>query len=413
MLFWIMEEVMHTFNKSNKLYNVSYDIRGEVVSTASKMLENGEDILMLNIGNLTPFDFPPPNNLINAVRENLIHSAGYGNAKGLLAAREAIVSYNKTKNIEVEKEDIYIGNGVSELISIAMTAFLNENDEILVPSPDYPLWTAAVTLGSGRPVSYICEEEDGWNPNISDIKSKINERTKGIVVINPNNPTGALYPKEILEEIVKIAKENNLLIFADEIYDRLVMDGKKHISIASIDKELPVITFNGLSKSHLVAGFRAGWMSISGDKKRMKSYIEGIDQLAEMRLCSNIPAQMMIETAISDINFSESFMGKDKRIHKQREFIYEAINNIDGLSSTYPSAAFYLFVKMDVEKFNIKSDEKMALDLLKEKHILVTHGSGFNWKKPDHFRLVYLPQMEVLKEAASKMKDFFNGYYQL
>ena len=309
-------------------------------------------------------------------------------------------------------DDVYTGNGVSELITLSMQGLLDSGDEILVPSPDYPLWTASVTLAGGTAVHYICDEAADWYPDINDIKSKITERTKGIVVINPNNPTGTLYSKELLEEIVKLCRENGLIIFADEIYDRLVLDGLVHTSIASLAPDLLTITFNGLSKSHLIAGYRCGWMSLCGDKSYAKGYVEGINLLSSMRLCSNVPAQSVIATALEMEEETKKLLVPGGRIYEQREYIYEALNQIPGISATKPKAAFYVFPKIDIKRFGIYDDEKFVLDFLRDKKILLTHGGGFHWEKPDHFRVVYLPEMEQLKSACSRLWDFLTYYRQ-
>ena len=404
---------MNNINKSTKLDNVCYDIRGPVMDEAYKMAASGKEILKLNIGNPAPFGFRAHDALIDEMSRELVASEGYSDSKGLIQAREAIVEYNRTKNILTDVEDIYTGNGVSELITMCMNGLLNDGDEMLVPAPDYPLWTASVTLAGGKAVHYICDEGSGWYPDLDDIQSKINNKTKGIVIINPNNPTGALYSEDILRRIADMARENNLIIFADEIYDRLVMDGKKHVSIAAVAPDQPVITLNGLSKSHLVAGFRAGWMSISGDKTNIKSYIDGINLLSSMRLCSNVQAQSIIPKAIELIRCSDEMISPGGRIYEQRKVIVEAINDIPGLSAVTPEAAFYIFPKLDTEKFNIKDDEKFALDLLRDKHILLTHGRGFHLEKPDHFRIVFLPEINVLKECMDRIKDFLTNYRQV
>lgn len=402
---------MRTFEKSRKLDNVCYDIRGPVMDEANLMIARGDDILKLNIGNPAPFHFHAPNNIIHDMSYNLTNAEGYSDSRGILAAREAIVSYCKYKNIpNVGIDDIYTGNGVSELIVMAMQGLLDNGDEMLIPAPDYPLWTAAVNLAGGKTVHYMCDEHAEWYPDIEDIKKKINKNTKGIVIINPNNPTGALYPNEILKEIVEIARQNDLIIFADEIYDRLVMDGEEHTSIASLAPDLFVITFNGLSKSHRVAGFRSGWMSLSGDKSKVKGYIEGINLLSSMRLCSNVPSQYIIQTALSEEPSTDELLLPGGRIYEQREYIYNALNEIPGLSVVKPKAAFYVFPKLDVKKFNITDDVKFTLDFLREKKVLLVQGTGFNWNAPDHFRIVYLPELNVLKDATNRLADFLQGY---
>ena len=405
---------MRTFEKSVKLNNVCYDIRGPVMDEANRMVRNGESVLKLNIGNPAPFGFRAPDDLIANMSSNLTSTEGYSDSKGLFAAREAIVKYDAKKGINgVTIDDVYTGNGVSELITMSMQGLLDYGDEILVPAPDYPLWTASVTLAGGTAVHYICDEESEWFPDINDIKKKINPRTKGIVIINPNNPTGALYPEDVIKEIVKLAEENDLIIFSDEIYDRLVMDGAKHTSIASMTDKCLCLTFNGLSKSHLIAGYRVGWVSLSGDKSNAKGYIEGLNLLSSMRLCSNVPAQSLVASALEMNEETEKLICPGGRVYEQREFIYNAVNSIPGMSAVKPKAAFYIFPKVDIEKFNIKDDEKFALDVLREKKILFTHGGGFHWEKPDHFRIVYLPEISVLSEAMTKMKEFLADYRQV
>lgn len=404
---------MSTFRKSSKLDDVCYDVRGPVLDEANRMLESGIDVLKLNIGNPAPFGFNAPEEVILDMIYNLRESQGYSDSKGIFSARKAIMQYCQLKNIpDVTINDIYTGNGVSELISILTLALLNDGDEILVPSPDYPLWTGCVSLAGGKPVHYICDEESDWYPDLEDMKSKITDRTKAIVIINPNNPTGAVYPEEILMKIADIAREHDLMIFSDEIYDRLVMDGIKHTSIASLAPDLFCITLNGLSKSHMVAGFRVGWMVLSGAKDKAKDYIEGLNMLSNMRLCSNVPAQSIVQTALGGYQSVNEYLVPGGRIYEQREYIYKAINDIPGLSAVKPKAAFYIFPKIDVKKFHIYDDEKFALDFLREKKVLVTHGKGFNWDKPDHFRIVYLPRVEELKTATEKLADFLKTYHQ-
>ena len=405
---------MRKFEKSVKLNNVCYDIRGPVMDEANRMIARGEEILKLNIGNPAPFGFRAPDKLLEIMQNNLVKTEGYSDSKGIVSAREAIKKYDEKKNIpNVEIDDIYTGNGVSELITLSMQGLLDYGDEILVPSPDYPLWTASVTLAGGTAVHYICDEQSGWYPDVKDIERKITPRTKGLVVINPNNPTGALYPKEILEGIVKLARMHDLIIFADEIYDRLVMDGKKHISIASLAPDLMCITFNGLSKSHLIAGYRVGWMSISGDKTNAKGYIEGIKLLSSMRLCSNVPAQSLIAPALEMLEETDKLVEPGGRVYEQRECIVKLLNDIPGVSVVKPEAAFYCFPKLDIKKFNIHDDERFALDVLRSKKILFTHGGGFHYETPDHFRIVYLPEMAVLKKAGEKLREFLEDYRQI
>ena len=406
-------KVMREFKKSTKLDNVLYDVRGPVVDEAARMEQAGTQILKLNIGNPAPFGFRTPDEVIYDMQRQLTECEGYSSAQGLFSARKAIMQYAQLKNIpNVSIEDIYTGNGVSELINLCMSALLDNGDEILIPSPDYPLWTACATLAGGKAVHYICDEQSEWYPDINDIKKKITDKTKAIVIINPNNPTGALYPKEILQQIVDIAREYGLMIFSDEIYDRLVMDGEKHISIASMAPDIFCVTFSGLSKSHMIAGFRIGWMILSGNKKVAKDYIDGINMLSNMRLCSNVPAQSIVQTALGGYQSVENYIVPGGRIYEQREYVYNAIVNIPGITCVKPKAAFYMFPKIDTDKFHIINDEQFALDLLRDKKILLIHGGGFNWKRPDHFRIVYLPRIEVLKEAIEKIADFFDYYHQ-
>lgn len=404
---------MREFKKSTKLDNVLYDVRGPVVDEAARMENKGMHVLKLNIGNPAPFGFRTPDEVIFDMQRQLTECEGYSDAKGLFSARKAIMQYAQNKNIpNVSVNDIFTGNGVSELINLSMSALLDSGDEVLVPSPDYPLWTACVTLAGGTAVHYICDESADWYPDIDDIKSKITDRTKAIVIINPNNPTGALYPKELLEQIVKTAREHELMIFSDEIYDRLVMDGEEHISIASLAPDLFCVTFSGLSKSHMIAGYRIGWMVLSGDKSSAKDYIEGLNMLSNMRLCSNVPAQSVVQTALGGYQSVNNYIVPGGRIYEQREYIYNALNDIPGITAVKPKAAFYIFPKIDVKKFNIHNDEQFALDLLRQKKILIIHGGGFNWKEPDHFRVVYLPRIEVLKEATDSLADFLSSYRQ-
>lgn len=405
---------MREFEKSHKLDHVCYDIRGPVMDEADRMIANGVEILKLNIGNPAPFHFTAPDEIIQDMIYNLREAEGYSDSKGIFSARKAIMQYSQIKQLpNVGLQDIYTGNGVSELITMAMQGLLDNGDEILVPAPDYPLWTAAVTLAGGNAVHYMCDEQNEWNPDIEDMRKKITKKTKGIVIINPNNPTGALYSEEILKEIVQVARENELILFSDEIYDRLVMDGLKHISIASLAPDVPCVTFNGLSKSHRVAGFRCGWMCISGDKKRIKGYIEGLNLLSSMRLCSNVPAQQIIQTALGGYQSSDELLQPGGRIYAQRECIYNALCDIDGVSVMKPKAAFYIFPKLDKYKFNIKDDEQFVLDFLRKKKILLVHGRAFHYPEPDHVRIVYLPNTKQLTEATGALKDFLQDYSQV
>ena len=404
---------MKTFEKSSKLDNVLYDVRGPVVDEAARMEEDGMEILKLNIGNPYPFGFSAPQEVILDMLSNIRTSQGYSDSKGIFSARKAIMQYAQLRGIPgVTMSDIYTGNGVSELINLCMQALLDNGDEILIPAPDYPLWTATATLAGGNVVHYICDEQSEWYPDIDDIKSKITDKTKAIVIINPNNPTGAVYPKEILEQIVQIAREHELIIFSDEIYDRLIMDGYKHTSIASLAPDLFCVTFSGLSKSHMIAGFRIGWMILSGNKAIAKDYIEGLKMLSNMRLCSNVPAQSVVQTALGGHQSVNDYIVPGGRIYEQREYVYKAFCDIPGITAVKPKAAFYMFPKIDTKKFNITNDEKFALDLLRDKKLLIVHGGGFNWGQPDHFRVVYLPRIEVLKDAVGKITDFLSYYHQ-
>lgn len=404
---------MRTFTKSHKLDNVLYDVRGPVADEAARMEAAGTHILKLNIGNPAPFGFRTPDEVVYDMSQQLPDTEGYSPSKGLFSARKAIMQYAQLKNIpNVSIDDIYTGNGVSELINLSLSALLDNGDEVLVPSPDYPLWTACVNLAGGTAVHYVCDEDSEWYPDIDDMRSKITDKTKAIVIINPNNPTGALYPKEVLQQIVDLAREHQLMIFSDEIYDRLVMDGLEHISIASLAPDLFCVTFSGLSKSHMIAGWRVGWMVLSGNKRLAKDYIEGLNMLANMRMCLNVPAQSVVQTALGGHQSVKDYLVPGGRIYDQRELVYNMLNDIPGITAVKPKAAFYIFPKIDVKKFNIHSDEQFALDLLHDKHILISHGGAFNWQEPDHFRVVYLPRISMLKETIGEIGDFFSTYWQ-
>ncbi|MFL1800211.1 pyridoxal phosphate-dependent aminotransferase [Plesiomonas shigelloides] len=404
---------MHTLNKSTKLDNVCYDIRGPVLKEAKRLEEEGNKILKLNIGNPAPFGFEAPDEILVDVIRNLPTAQGYSDSKGLYSARKAIMQhYQKRNMMDATVEDIYIGNGVSELIVMAMQALLNNGDEILVPAPDYPLWTAAVSLSGGSAVHYMCDEDSGWFPDLDDIKRKITPRTKGIVIINPNNPTGAVYSKELLLEVVEIARQHNLVIFADEIYDKILYDHAVHHSIAALAPDLLTVTFNGLSKTYRVAGFRQGWMVLHGPKKHAKSYIEGLEMLASMRLCANVPMQHAIQTAIGGYQSINEFIHPGGRLYEQRNRAWELINEIPGISCVKPMGALYMFPKLDQKKFNIRNDQKMVLDLLLQEKVLLVQGTGFNWPHPDHFRIVTLPRVDELEMAIGKLGRFFSTYHQ-
>lgn len=402
---------MRKFEKSHKLDNVSYDIRGPVLDEAQRMRANGEKILRLNTGNPAEFGFLAPDEVISDLIQHAVDSEGYSDSKGIFSARKAIMQYCQLKGFpNLDINDIFTGNGVSELIVMAMQGLLDTGDEVLIPMPDYPLWTASVSLAGGTAVHYLCDEQAGWFPDIDDIRSKITSNTKAIVLINPNNPTGALYSKDLLLEIVQVARENNLIIFSDEIYDRLVMDGAVHVPIASLAPDLFVVTMNGLSKSHRIAGFRVGWMVLSGEKSYVKGYIEGLNMLASMRLCSNVLAQSVVQTSLGGTQSVDKLLLPGGRVYEQREFIYKAINGIPGLSAVKPQAAFYIFPKIDREMYKIDNDEQFVLDFLKQEKILLVHGRGFNWKEPDHFRIVYLPRVDELAEIQEKMERFLWQY---
>ena len=404
---------MRKFMKSAKLEHVLYDVRGPVVDEAAAMEERGQKILKLNIGNPAPFGFTAPEEVIQDMRDNITNSQGYSDSRGIFAARKAVMQYAQIKKIpNVTMKDVYTGNGASELIQLSLNALLNPGDEVLIPSPDYPLWTACTNLAGGTAVHYICDESSDWYPDLQDIESKVTPKTKAIVVINPNNPTGALYPKELLERLVDIARRHQLIIFSDEIYDRLVMDGEQHISTASLAPDLFCVTFSGLSKSHMVCGFRVGWMILSGNKDIARDYMAGINMLSNMRLCSNVPGQSVIQTALGGYQSVNEYIVPGGRVYEQRDFIYKALNDIPGVSAVKPKAAFYIFPKIDIEKFNIYDDQQFALDFLREKRVLIVPGSGFNWKQPDHFRVVYLPRVAELEEATGKLADFLSHYRQ-
>lgn len=401
---------MKIFDKSMKLEHVAYDIRGPVLEEADRMRANGEKILRLNTGNPAAFGFEAPDEVIRDLITNARESEGYSDSKGIFSARKAVMQYYQLQNIHVDMDDIYIVNGVSEGISMSMQALLDNDDEVLVPMPDYPLWTACVSLAGGNAVHYICDEEANWYPDIDDIKSKITSKTKAIVLINPNNPTGAVYPREILQEIVDIARQNDLIIFSDEVYDRLVMDGMEHIPIASIAEDIFTVILSGLSKSHRICGFRVGWMVLSGPRQHVKGYIEGLNMLANMSLCSNVLAQQVIQTSLGGQQSIDSMLLPGGRIYEQRNYIHKAINEIPGLSAVKPNAGLYLFPKIDTDMYRIDNDEEFVLNFLKQEKVLLTHGRGFNMNTADHFRIVYLPRVDELTELQEKMARFLSQY---
>jgi alanine-synthesizing transaminase len=404
---------MNNVRKSKKLAEVCYDIRGPVLEEAKRLEEEGYRILKLNIGNTAPFGLNAPDELFHDVILNLRESQGYCDSKGLFSARKAVMQYYQQRGVpDVEIDDIYIGNGVSELIVMAMQGLLNNGDEILVPAPDYPLWTAAVNLSGGTAVHYVCDEQSEWQPDLDDIRSKVTSNTRGIVLINPNNPTGAVYSPHMLQQIHDIAAEHGLIVFADEIYDKITYDGAEHVSMATICDDLICLSFGGLSKNYRAPGFRAGWMLLSGRKLQAKDFKEGLDILANMRLCSNVPSQFAIQTALGGYQSINDLVMDGGRLKEQRDFAWKRINEIPGVSATKPAGALYLFPRLDPAKFNITDDAKFALDLLKEKRILIVQGTGFNWPTPDHFRMVFLPGVDMLDEALTELADFLSWYHQ-
>ncbi len=405
---------MKIIKKSSKLENVCYDIRGEVAREAKRLEEEGHRILKLNIGNPAPFEFDVPEEIQTDVIRNLPNAQGYSDSKGLYSARKAVMQHYQSKNIlNVDIEDIYLGNGASELIVMSMQALLNNGDEVLIPSPDYPLWTAAVTLSGGKPIHYICEEDNGWYPNIEDIRSKVNDNTKAIVVINPNNPTGSVYPEPLLRELVELANEFKLILLADEIYDKILYDGATHTPLASLSTDILTLTYNGLSKTHRAAGYRSGWMMITGPKHYAEDFIDGVDMLASMRLCCNVPAQYAIQTALGGYQSINDLIVPGGRLWEQRELAWKMLNDIEGVSCVKPDGALYLFVKLDPKVYPIVNDEKLVLDLLKQQRILIVHGTGFNLQDTQHFRFVFLPRVDVLKDAIERFKTFLKTYEQL
>lgn len=404
---------MQTFKKSAKLDHVCYEIRGPINQEASRLEEEGYSVIRLNTGNPPVFGINAPDEIIRDVITNIRTAEAYCDSKGLFSARKAIMQYCQLKGIEgVDVGDIYIGNGASEVIVMSMQGLLNDGDEVLVPAPDYPLWTAAVNLAGGKAVHYICDEAADWNPDLADMRKKITPKTKGIVVINPNNPTGAVYPLDILKEIVQMAEEHKLILYSDEIYDQILYDDAQHTSLGALTREIPVITFNGLSKSHRIPGFRAGWMIVSGNKAMAKDYIEGLDILSTMRLCSNVPAQHTIQTALGGYQSLKELIRPGGRLHEQRDAAFQIFNSIPGLSAVKPKGALYIFPKIDITKYGIKSDERFVLEFLREKKVQLVQGTGFNWPHPDHFRVVFLPDVKQLAEVGNRMADFLKGYHQ-
>ncbi|PML04101.1 aminotransferase [Vibrio breoganii] len=404
---------MKNIEMSSKLDNVCYDIRGPVLKHAKRMEEEGHKILKLNIGNPAPFGFDTPDEILVDVLRNLPTSQGYCDSKGIYSARKAVVQYYQRKGLRsLDVEDVYMGNGVSELIVMAMQALLNNGDELLVPAPDYPLWSAAVSLSGGNPVHYLCDEQSDWFPDIEDIKSKITPKTRGLVLINPNNPTGAVYSRDLLLQIIEVAREHNLIIFADEIYDKILYDGATHTSIATLADDVVMVTFNGLSKAYRICGFRSGWMFITGPKHLAKGYIDGLDMLSSMRLCANVPMQHAVQTALGGYQSINELILPGGRLLEQRDKAFDMITSIPGVSCVKPKGALYLFPKLDPKIYKIHDDQKMVLDFLKQEKVLLVQGSGFNWPKPDHFRIVTLPHIEDLEVAIGRFERFITQYTQ-
>ncbi|GHV71988.1 aminotransferase AlaT [Spirochaetia bacterium] len=405
---------MKTYEKSVKLADVCYEIRGPVLKEAKRLEDEGFRVIKLNTGNPAPFGFNAPDEIIHDMIINLQNAQGYGDSRGLFAARKAVMHDFQNKGVmDVGIDDIFIGNGVSELIMIAMQGLLDSGDEVLIPMPDYPLWTAAVTLSGGRAVHYRCEETAGWNPDIDDIRSKVSAKTKAIVVINPNNPTGAVYSRSTLEDIAAVARENGLIVYADEIYSRITYDGAEHIPMATIAPDTFTVSFDGLSKAWRAAGFRAGWMVLSGNKKGAKGYVEGLDLLSNMRMCANMPSQFGIQTALGGYQSVKDLLLPGGRLKEQRDIAVNMINAIPGLSVVMPRGALYCFPKVDTERFNITDDVKFMFDLLRDQHLLLVQGTGFNWKEPDHFRIVFLPDKDTLSDAIRRVGTFLENYHQV
>ena len=402
---------MNPITKSSKLASVCYDIRGPVLDKARQMEDEGQKIIKLNIGNIAAFGLEPPDEIVQDMIRNLPHAAGYTDSKGLFAPRKSVVHYSQEKNISgVTVDDVYLGNGASELITMSLNALLDNGDEILVPAPDYPLWTASVSLSGGRPVHYLCDEGAGWLPDLDDIRRKITPNTRGIVVINPNNPTGALYPTDLLQGIVEIARQHQLIVFADEIYDKTLYDGNTHTSLASLADDVLFVTFNGLSKNYRSCGYRAGWMIVSGDKRHARDYIEGLNMLSSMRLCANTPGQLAIQTALGGYQSIKDLVAPSGRLCRQRDLAYELLSQIPGVSVVKPKAALYMFPRLDPKVYPIADDQQFAYELLAEEKVLIVQGTGFNWVNPDHFRLVFLPNSDDLTEAVGRIDRFLAHY---
>lgn len=405
---------MAQFRQSHKLHDVLYDIRGPVLEEAERMEAQGHRILRLNIGNPAPFGFEAPDAVMMDMIRHLPHAQGYSDSRGIYSARTAVVQYYQTQGIlDLQPDEVFLGNGVSEMITLSLQAFCDPGDEILVPAPDYPLWTASVALSGGTPVHYLCDEADGWNPDIEDLRAKITPRTKGIVVINPNNPTGAVYSRQTLQAIVDLAREHELVLFSDEIYEKITYDGAEMVHTAVLaEDDVLCLTFSGLSKAYRVAGYRAGWLAVTGPLWKARDYLEGIKLLANMRMCANVPAQHAIQTALGGYQSINDLILPGGRLREQRDLAHRKLNAIDGVSCQQADGALYLFPKLDVERFGIVDDERFALDLLKEQKILISHGTAFNWVAPDHFRLVTLPDVSTLDTALDRLGEFLDGYHQ-
>ena len=403
--------MLKTVAKSGKLANVCYDIRGPVLEKARQMEEEGHKIIKLNIGNLAVFGLEPPDEIVQDMIRNLPHAAGYTDSKGLFAPRKSVVHYTQEKGIRgVTVDDVYLGNGASELISMAMNALLDDGDEVLIPSPDYPLYTAVVALSGGRPVHYLCDESSEWMPDLDDIRAKITPRTKALVIINPNNPTGALYPEPVLQGLIEIARQHQLIVFADEIYDKTLFDGHSHTSIASLADDVLILTFNGLSKNYRSCGYRAGWMVVSGDKRHARDYIEGLNMLASMRLCANTPGQLAIQTALGGYQSIKDLVAPGGRLCRQRDLAHRLLTEIPGVSCVKPKAALYMFPRLDPKMYPIQDDQQFAYELLAEEKVLIVQGTGFNWTHSDHFRLVFLPNSDDLTDAVGRIARFLGHY---
>ncbi len=405
---------MSTIDKSKNLDGVCYDIRGPVLDAANKLESEGRKVLKLNVGNPAPFGFDAPEDIVKDVIQNLPNAEGYTDSKGIYSARVAIYQHYQNKGISnLNLDNIFIGNGVSELILMSMQALLNSNDEVLIPAPDYPLWTASVKLAGGNPVHYLCDEASGWLPDLQDIERKITRNTRALVLINPNNPTGAVYPKDFLLELLELARKHKLIVYSDEIYDKILYDDTELHSLATLCNDLLIITFSGLSKTYRVAGYRTGWMVLSGPTEKAKGYIEGLNILSSMRLCANVPSQFAIQTALGGYQSINDLIQPNGRLYQQRQMAYEMLNQIEGISCKKPLGAFYMFPKIDTKRFNIQNDEQMILDLLLEQQILLVHGRAFNWPEPDHFRLVFLPNCDQLEKGLNQVKTFFDNYQQI